>query len=95
VDPDPDTEDTPDQAETDPGPAESAPRPEESATPAESAPPEESATPADELRRRYRQLLDRKSAEQGRGGGDGAAGRGLGPYSNDRRQRTFRRKAGG
>jgi hypothetical protein len=50
----------------------------------------------DETRRRFREALDRKKAK-----GDAArrghlsAGQGVGPASNDKSQRQFRRKSGG
>jgi hypothetical protein len=55
--------------------------------------PEESE---DEIRRKFREALNRKKAK-----GDAAprghlsAGQGVGPASNDKSQRQFRRKSGG
>lgn len=51
--------------------------------------------PDDEMRRRYREALDRK-----RGGGPGGHNahgdqKSAAPASNDKKQRTFRRKSGG
>jgi hypothetical protein len=52
-------------------------------------------TPDDDLRRRYREALERKRA----GGSAAATGHGAdkssAPTSNDKVQRTFRRRAGG
>ena len=62
----------------------------ESASVAETA-----TTPDDEMRRRYREALERKRA----GGSAAATGHGAdkaaAPASNDKVKRTFRRRAGG
>jgi len=61
----------------------------------DTAPPEAAVSADDDLRRRYREALERKSA----GGSAAATGHGADranvPTSNDKVKRTFRRRAGG
>lgn len=56
---------------------------------------EQPGEPEDEVRRRFREALERKQSrgDQARGP-QHADGRGVGPASNDKRQRQFRRKSG-
>jgi adenylosuccinate synthase len=50
----------------------------------------------DEVSRKFREALERKNAKSGDAhGAQGATGRGVGPASNDKTKRTFRRKSGG
>jgi Family of unknown function (DUF5302) len=49
----------------------------------------------DDLHRRFREALDRKKATRHDPHADGTTARGVGPASNDKRQRQFRRKSGG
>lgn len=49
----------------------------------------------DETRRRFREALERKHGERGAAAAPHEPGRPIAPHSNDKRQRTFRRKAGG
>ena len=54
------------------------------------------AAPQDDVRRRFREALERKQAKGAETGrSPGAAGKGAGPASNEKRQRQFRRKSGG
>ena len=59
--------------------------------------PNESEPGGDDVRRRFREALERK---QGKGaahgsGATGGSGKTVGPSSNEKRQRQFRRKSGG
>lgn len=50
----------------------------------------------DDVRRRMREALDAKAAKQKRAQGeDHLGGSNLGPATNDKHQRQFRRKSGG
>ena len=50
----------------------------------------------DEVHRKFREALERKQARAGDPHqSQGPAGKGVGPSSNDKHQRQFRRKSGG
>jgi hypothetical protein len=50
----------------------------------------------DEVHRRFREALERKQAKSGQAhGGKSGSGRSIGPSSNDKTKRQFRRKSGG
>ena len=49
----------------------------------------------DALHEQFRAALERKKAGQHHPGDDGGGRGGVGPRSNDKRQRQFRRKSGG
>lgn len=58
--------------------------------------PRQPAASEDDLHRRFREALERKQAKGGDPHGKaGGGGKGVGPASNDKRQRQFRRKSGG
>ena len=69
--------------------------PDQSPSADDAARPEATVSADDDLRRRYREALERKSA----GGSAAATGHGADranvPTSNDKVKRTFRRRAGG
>ncbi len=59
---------------------------------------DEPAEPEDEVHRKFREALERKaSASRGNTSGPGprGGGSGVGPASNDKSKRQFRRKSGG
>ena len=64
----------------------------DTAKPAEESPADE---PEDEMRRRFRAALESKHGTSGAQGRGHESGHGPALRSNDKRQRTFRRKAGG
>lgn len=49
----------------------------------------------DDVQRKFREALDRKNAKAGESHGEQGRGRGVGPSSNDKTKRQFRRKSGG
>lgn len=49
----------------------------------------------DELHRRFREALEKKKAARHDPHGEGTSAKGVGPASNDKRKREFRRKSGG
>lgn len=49
----------------------------------------------DDVARKFREALDRKNAKAGDSHGEQGKGRGVGPSSNDKTKRQFRRKSGG
>jgi hypothetical protein len=51
--------------------------------------------PEDETRRRFREALAHKHGHDSVGGSPHEPGRTIVPHTNDKRQRTFRRKSGG
>lgn len=55
------------------------------------------ATGEDDLKRKFREALDRKNADQkgGGGGGPGNEGKVHGTHGSESHQKSFRRKAGG
>ena len=57
---------------------------------------QEPAAGEDDVRRRFREALERKQGRSAtpQGGGGPGAGKGIGPASNEKRQRQFRRKSG-
>jgi adenylosuccinate synthase len=57
--------------------------------------PAEKPEQDDEIHQHFREALERKKAAQHRPTGDGTGSRGVGPASNDKRTRQFRRKSGG
>jgi hypothetical protein len=57
---------------------------------------EQPASSEDDLHRKFREALQRKQAKGNTAHGSSqSAGKGVGPASNDKHQRQFRRKSGG
>jgi adenylosuccinate synthase len=67
---------------------------EPSSSPAADSTSDAGAEESEDLRERFRAALDRKKSARHDPHGDGTSARGVGPASNDKRQRQFRRKSG-
>jgi hypothetical protein len=58
--------------------------------------PKQADKAQDEIQRKFREALERKQAKNRAGQGENHLdGRSVGPASNDKHQRQFRRKSGG
>lgn len=62
---------------------------------APTAPDTANAAPDDDMRRRFREALERKHGNDSHGSSGHDSGKAPAPSSNEKRQRNFRRKSGG